>query len=118
MSQSKEIAPKNGQSPNKSEMAAKAGSVRSLPGQLMNEISQFKLEGFAQKYFSTHKKGILRKKVPLLKMLEFTKDAINQPLMTMNKDLHKDAIKTFKLVQRVMGDRAGKVGVKSNSEDI
>jgi len=51
---------------------------RSLPLGLKNEINQFKLEGFAQKYFSTHKKGIFRKKVPVEKMLAFSKVIYNR----------------------------------------
>ncbi|ORY07717.1 hypothetical protein K493DRAFT_250939 [Basidiobolus meristosporus CBS 931.73] len=77
----------------------------SLPSQLVVEIEQFQIDGFAKKYFATHKRGIFRRKVPMEKMLQWTKDSIKQPLMVLNKNVHRDALKCFKLIQRVMGDR-------------
>jgi hypothetical protein len=38
-------------------------------------------------------------------MLLWTKESLNQPLMVLNKELHKDALKCFKYIQRIMGDR-------------
>ncbi|KAG2183668.1 hypothetical protein INT43_006676 [Umbelopsis isabellina] len=80
--------------------------IPTLPVNLQREITQFAIDGFAQKYFSTHKKGLFRRKVPREKMLQWTKDSIKQPLMILNKDLHKDALKSFKLIQMIMGDRS------------
>ncbi|KAI9285037.1 Rho GTPase activation protein, partial [Umbelopsis sp. AD052] len=77
-----------------------------LPANLQREITQFVIDGFAKKYFSTHKKGLFRRKVPMEEMLQWTKDSIKQPLMMLNKDLHKDALKSFKLIQMIMGDRS------------
>ena len=40
----------------------------------MKDIGQFKMEGFAKKYFNTHKRGILfKKKVPVAEIIVFTK---------------------------------------------
>jgi hypothetical protein len=47
--------------------------MNSLPSQLRFDINQFKLEGFAKKYFMTHKRGIFRRRVPVEKMLLWTK---------------------------------------------
>jgi hypothetical protein len=33
-------------------------------------------------------------------------DSIRQPLIMLNKELYKDALKCFKLIQMVMGDRS------------
>eukprot|EP00158_Paraphelidium_tribonemae_P003193 Partr_v1_DN25949_c0_g1_i3_m68372 putative Rho GTPase activating protein 39 len=88
---------------------------KALPYNLKSDIGQFKIEGFAQQFFSTHKRGIFRKRVPIDQMLVFTKDAIPSPLMNVNKDLHKEAIKCFKGVQKVMGDRPTKL---KNPEEI
>lgn len=34
-----------------------------------------------------------------------SQDSISLPLLVLNKSLHKEAIRTFKLIQKVMGDR-------------
>ena len=41
----------------------------------------------------------------MTEMLQWTKDSIKQPLIMMNKDLYKDALKCFKVIQAIMGDR-------------
>ena len=30
---------------------------------------------------------------------------LNSPLLSLNKDLHKNAVRSFKVIQRIMGDR-------------
>ncbi|ORX62916.1 hypothetical protein DM01DRAFT_1331024 [Hesseltinella vesiculosa] len=77
----------------------------SLPIGLKQDIKKFAIDGFAQKYFSTHKKGLFRRKVPMTEMLQWTKDSIRKPLIMMNNDLYKDVSKCFKLIQMIMGDR-------------
>ncbi|KAI7903019.1 Rho GTPase activation protein [Cokeromyces recurvatus] len=76
-----------------------------LPVGLQQDITRFAMNGFAQKYFSTHKKGLFRRRVPMAKMLKWTKDPIKQPLIMLNKDLYKDALRCFKMIQTIMGDR-------------
>ncbi|CAG8733567.1 6552_t:CDS:2, partial [Funneliformis caledonium] len=95
------------------------GEVMTLPPELQKDINQFRIDGFARKYFNTHKKGIFRKKVPVEKMLLFQKDLINQSLMVLNTNVQKDAIKCFKVIQRIMGDRSkGRNGPANVLEDI
>ncbi|CAB4376882.1 unnamed protein product [Rhizophagus irregularis] len=95
------------------------GEVITLPPELQEDISKFRIDGFARKYFTTHKKGIFRRKVPVEKMLLFQKDLISQPLMTLNTNIQKDAIKCFKVIQRIMGDRSkGRNGPINVLEDI
>ena len=50
-----------------------SASIKSLPEDLKAEIGQFMMDGFAKKFFTTHKRGILRRKVPVEKMLIHTK---------------------------------------------
>ncbi|KAI9316473.1 hypothetical protein BX666DRAFT_1951155 [Dichotomocladium elegans] len=77
-----------------------------LPLNLQNEITQFAIDGFAQKYFAKHKRGIIfKRQVPIYEMLQWTKDSLKQPLIMLNKDLYKDALKCFKIIQTIMGDR-------------
>ncbi|KAL1920456.1 uncharacterized protein VTP21DRAFT_833 [Calcarisporiella thermophila] len=90
-------------------------SKRVLPEDLANDINQFRIDGFAKKYFSTHKKGIFRRRVPVEEMLLWTREPISKPLMVINRDLHRDALKCFKLVLRIMGDRIHR---SKQTEDI
>ncbi|KAI8081778.1 uncharacterized protein BX664DRAFT_380722 [Halteromyces radiatus] len=78
----------------------------SLPDGLSHDIKQFAIDGFAKKYFSTHKKGLFRRRVPMNEMLQWTKDSIKKPLIMMNNDLYKDVLKCFKMIQMIMGDRS------------
>ncbi|KAI9142002.1 hypothetical protein BKA69DRAFT_1070956 [Paraphysoderma sedebokerense] len=100
----------------KSQSVEGSGAIKSLPSELKMNISQFKIDGFAKKYFSTHKRGIFRKKVPVEQMLRFSKDTIRQPLMLLNKANHKDALKCYKLIQKVMGDRSAPKTYKPSAD--
>ena len=84
---------------------ANSSSRKSLPPDLRQTIEQFRIEGYAKKYFSEHRSGMFRRKVPLEQMLHFQKDMLRSPLLILNKSIHKDAIKCFKLIQQIMGDR-------------
>ena len=44
-----------------------------MPEELKNDISNFKIDGYAQKYFTTQRRGLFRRKVPIAKMLEYEK---------------------------------------------
>ncbi|KAG0055632.1 hypothetical protein BGZ83_007932 [Gryganskiella cystojenkinii] len=84
------------------------GTHPALPAELQDSISQFRIAGFAQKYFSTHKKGLFRRKVPMEKMLLHQKSPLTQPLMVLNKrGVQKDALRCFKIIQKLMGERKG-----------
>lgn len=85
-----------------------SGTRPALPAELQSSISQFRIAGFAQKYFATHKKGLFRRKVPMEKMLLHQKSPLTQPLMVFNKrGVQKDALRCFKLIQKLMGERKG-----------
>lgn len=49
-------------------------------------------------------------------MLQWSKDSIKQPLMMLNKDLYKDALKSFKLIQMIMGDRSRPRNTSANED--
>jgi Rho GTPase-activating protein 39 len=94
-----------------------------LPKDLVSDIQQFIEDDYAKQYFSTHKAGfIFRRKIPLAQMMTWQKVRIpttpylscahfqvkaplSHPLLLLNRSLHKDAVKIFRIVQRVMGDR-------------
>ncbi|KND03644.1 uncharacterized protein SPPG_01117 [Spizellomyces punctatus DAOM BR117] len=85
------------------ELQSPINEGKALPKDLKAQLSQFRIEGFATKYFSEHRKGIFfRRRVPVEKMLVYQKEPLKAPLMVLNKDLHKDALKCFKLIQKIM----------------
>lgn len=90
-------------------IAKPEGSQPSLPKKLQEEILQFQIDGFATKYFSTHRKGIFRRTVPLEKMVSWSKDLPNAPLLVLNKSLQKEALKCYKEILRIMGDKSGSI---------
>ncbi|GJE99020.1 RhoGAP-domain-containing protein [Phanerochaete sordida] len=82
------------------------GTYPALPDDLASDIQQFSESQFAKQYFSTHRTGfIFRRKVPVEQMMTWQKGPLSSPLLQLSKHLHKEAIKTFKAIQRVMGDR-------------
>ncbi|PWN51184.1 hypothetical protein IE53DRAFT_368281 [Violaceomyces palustris] len=83
------------------------GEHRCLPSALQSDIRRFAFEGFALRKFTTHRVGPFRRKLPLSKMMHWQKGPINAPLLNLDgtPELQKDAIKIFKVIQRVFGDR-------------
>lgn len=77
-----------------------------LPRGLAEDIQQFAVEDFAKRYFNTHRTGLIfKRKVPVEKMMSWQKGPLQAPLLVLNRSLHKDALKAFKVIQRIMGDR-------------
>eukprot|EP01136_Pigoraptor_vietnamica_P027805 Opistho-1_new@84545 len=88
-----------------------ANGAHAMPEALKEDISSFKMDGYAAKFFSVHKRGLFRRKVPMKSMLQWAKEAIPAPILVMppnpkHKNVPKDAVKNFKIVQSFMGDRA------------
>ncbi|KAJ7718003.1 hypothetical protein DFH07DRAFT_337391 [Mycena maculata] len=83
-----------------------SGTYPILPQDLASDIQQFSESDFARQYFSTHRTGfIFRRRVPVAQMMTWQKAPLNSPLLTLNRSLNKDAVKVFKVVQHIMGDR-------------
>ncbi|KIP02863.1 hypothetical protein PHLGIDRAFT_122081 [Phlebiopsis gigantea 11061_1 CR5-6] len=82
------------------------GAYPVLPDDLASDILQFSESAFARQYFSTHRTGfIFRRRVPVEQMMAWQKGPLSAPLLQLTKPLHKEAVRTFKAIQRVMGDR-------------
>lgn len=82
------------------------GKYPVLPHDLASDIQQFAESYFAKQYFSTHRTGfIFRRKVPVEQLMSWQKAPLSSPLLVLNRALHKDALKVFKVIQRIMGDR-------------
>jgi len=76
-----------------------------LPQDLASDIQQFVESDFAQQYFATHRTGfIFKRKVPVGQMMTWQRGALTAPLLNLTRTLHKDAVRTFRAVQRLMGD--------------
>ncbi|KAI0823706.1 hypothetical protein BC628DRAFT_499041 [Trametes gibbosa] len=90
----------------KSDASLNTGRYPVLPEDLASDIQQFSESDFAHRYFSTHRTGfIFKRRVPVAQLMTWQKPPITAPLLNLSRALHKDAVKTFKVVQRVMGDR-------------
>ncbi|KAJ3054221.1 hypothetical protein HK097_002390 [Rhizophlyctis rosea] len=82
-----------------------SGGGRVLPMDLKQQLTQFQLDGFAKKYFAEHRRGIFRRRVPVEKMMVYQKDSLKTPLMVLNKTMHRDALKCFKSIQKIMSSK-------------
>ncbi|KAI0782113.1 Rho GTPase activation protein, partial [Abortiporus biennis] len=89
-----------------------------LPEDLASDIQQFSETQFARQYFSTHKTGfIFRRTVPVSQMMTWQKTPLSGPLLNLtNKQLHKEALRTFKAIQRIIGDKPDKNGPSALSQ--
>jgi len=77
-----------------------------LPHDLASDIQQFVESDYARQYFSTHRRGfIFRRRVPVAQMMTWQKAPLTSPLLALNRPLKTDAVKIFKVIQHIMGDR-------------
>ncbi|KAN0135437.1 hypothetical protein V8E53_006716 [Lactarius tabidus] len=76
-----------------------------LPQDLASDIQQFVESEFAQQYFATHRTGfIFKRKVPVDQMMVWQRGPLAAPLLNLSRSLHKDAVRMFRAVQKLMGD--------------
>ncbi|KAF9528517.1 hypothetical protein CPB83DRAFT_929834 [Crepidotus variabilis] len=89
-----------------------SGTYPILPQALAEDIQQFSESDYAQQYFSTHRRGfIFRRKVPVEQLMTWQKVPLTEPLLNLTRSLHKDAVKIFKVIQHLMGDREREKGI-------
>ncbi|EIW82547.1 RhoGAP-domain-containing protein [Coniophora puteana RWD-64-598 SS2] len=78
----------------------------SLPVELVTDIQKFADSDFARRYFKTHHTGfIFRRRVPVEEMMTWQKHALSSGLLEHQRKLSTDAIRIFKVIQLIMGDR-------------
>jgi hypothetical protein len=100
-----------------------------LPEDLSRDIQQFSESEFAKQYFSTHRTGfIFRRKIPVAQMMSwqkvcitgsrslgianaFKKAPLSSPLLTHQRLPTRDAVKIFRVIQYIMGDREKEKGL-------
>ncbi|KZT04600.1 uncharacterized protein LAESUDRAFT_657523 [Laetiporus sulphureus 93-53] len=96
------------------------GKHHVLPEELSSDIQQFAESQFARQYFATHRTGFLfKRKIPVAQLLAWQKASLGSPLLVLNKALHKNALKIFKVIQHIMGDkdRDRSTGVRMGTEN-
>eukprot|EP01135_Chromosphaera_perkinsii_P007986 Nk52_evm58s1073 gene=Nk52_evmTU58s1073 len=85
-----------------------------LPDELLQEIQKFQMKGFAEKHFSLHRKIFKFWKRPMKveTVTSWSKEKLTCPLLAnlpnsslSLKNVHKEALATFSLIQYIMGDR-------------
>lgn len=85
--------------------------IPSISIDLKEDIEKFSLEGYAEQYFARRKKSLSffspKKIIPLNTLMSWSKSPLSHPLTDISPRFHKDAIKAFKDIQRIMGERSG-----------
>ncbi|EGN99612.1 hypothetical protein SERLA73DRAFT_53461 [Serpula lacrymans var. lacrymans S7.3] len=97
-----------------------SGTYPVLPQDLASDIQQFVESDYARQYFSIHRTGfIFRRKVPVAQMMTWQKAPLSSPLLTLNRSLKQDAVKIFRVIQHIMGDRERdrSIGVRVQHSD-
>ncbi|KAF8828813.1 hypothetical protein HHX47_DHR3000364 [Lentinula edodes] len=83
------------------------GIYPALPHDLASDILQFSESDYAKQYFSTHRSGfIFKRRIPVAQLAP-----LSSPLLTLKGNLNRDAVKIFKVVQHIMGDREKERGL-------
>lgn len=89
------------------------GDHRVLPSDLQSQLNAFSLGGVAGRHFAQRKSGFFsRKIVPLSQLASWQKAPLDAPLRDLDRRCTPDALKSFRLIQCIMGDRA-----RSNSDN-
>ncbi|KAF5388857.1 hypothetical protein D9757_005647 [Collybiopsis confluens] len=97
-----------------------SGTYPVLPHDLASDILQFSESDFAKQYFSTHRSGfIFKRRIPVTQLMVWQKAPLSSPLLTLKGNLGREAVKIFKVIQHVMGDRDKDrpVGVRAASDN-
>lgn len=77
-----------------------------LPTVISSDIHAFQLDSFAEQYFAKRRTGIMRTRVPLVRVLTWQKAPITAPLLeATGKAYGKEAVVAFKVIQRAMCER-------------
>ncbi|KAJ2841957.1 hypothetical protein IWW36_006080, partial [Coemansia brasiliensis] len=80
-----------------------AARNRSMPAMRAEETRG--LRAFASTQFAAHKRGFLRRKVPLDELVSYT-PALTRPLLNLPRELTRDALRSFSAVQAALAGEA------------
>ena len=76
---------------------------KKLPNDLISDIQNFSIQGFAEKYFTTQKRGfIFKKKIPIQELLRFQNYKLRKPLMIQSGNFKKEGLQCFNSILAVI----------------
>ncbi|KAJ1794046.1 hypothetical protein LPJ59_004617, partial [Coemansia sp. RSA 2399] len=84
---------------------------RSMPS-IRADGQMYGMRAFANTQFAAQKRGFLRRKVPLDEMVSYTSETIARPLLNLPREMVRDAVRGFRVLQRFMGNVDGDVARK------
>ncbi|KAJ2559467.1 hypothetical protein EV175_000331 [Coemansia sp. RSA 1933] len=79
---------------------------RSMPS-IRADGQMYGMRAFANTQFAAQKRGFLRRKVPLDEMVSYTSEALARPLLNLPREMMRDAVRGFRVIQRFMGNVDG-----------
>jgi len=77
-----------------------------LSAEILNHIKTYGFDEYAKKNFMEHRRGLFRKKIPIESLLCWSKQSLRKPLLKSSRNYYKDALKSFSLIQRILGDKS------------
>ncbi|KAJ2065672.1 hypothetical protein GGI17_000216 [Coemansia sp. S146] len=90
---------------------------RSMPS-ISADSRLYGMRAFANTQFAAQKRGFLRRKVPLEEMVSYTSETITRPLMNLPRELTRDAVRSFRIIQRYMGNSEADVPFKEKFAEV
>ncbi|KAJ2658920.1 hypothetical protein IW148_004470 [Coemansia sp. RSA 1199] len=90
---------------------------RSMPS-IRADSRLYGMRTFASTQFAAQKRGFLRRKVPLEEMVSYTSEALARPLMNLPRELTRDAVRSFRIIQRFMGNVDDAVTSEEKFDDV
>ncbi|KAJ2746763.1 hypothetical protein GGI20_001093 [Coemansia sp. BCRC 34301] len=90
---------------------------RSMPS-ISADSRLYGMRAFANTQFAAQKRGFLRRKVPLEEMVSYSSETITRPLMNLPRELTRDAVRSFRIIQRYMGNTEADVSLKEKFAEV
>ncbi|KAJ1891484.1 hypothetical protein LPJ66_006892, partial [Kickxella alabastrina] len=90
---------------------------RSMPS-IRGDGMMYGMRAFASTQFASQKRGFLRRKVPLEEMISYTSETITRPLMNLPREMTRDAVRSFQIIQRYMGNFDEEVSSKDKFNNV
>jgi len=77
-----------------------------LSSEIFNHIKTYGIDEYAKKNFMEHRRGIFRRKIPVESLICWSKQSLRKPLLKSSRNYYKDALRSFSLIQRIIGDKS------------
>ncbi|KAJ2718895.1 hypothetical protein GGI07_005527 [Coemansia sp. Benny D115] len=90
---------------------------RSMPS-IRADSRLYGMRTFASTQFASQKRGFLRRKVPLDEMISYSSETLTRPLMNLPRELTRDAVRSFRVIQRYMGNVDEDISQKEKFSDV